>query len=423
MSGTWSTGRDGGGSAGARRRLALALVGGALVVGLIVVSRRVVEPLHARGWWPGATALIGSLAAVADQPARMLLHRLAPGAMAFSGRAALALAFVLYTGMTFGFLLLGSMRVSRLGGPGHRRGVSSGDEVAAGVPSPSRRRFMGSAVQQVTGLAVAGGIGYASVVRPRVLKVTRNAFPLRGLPRELSGLRVVQVTDVHHGPWLTTGDLRRIVATANALRPDLVVLTGDYVLHQRVYAEPVVEVLSGLKARIGVVATLGNHDWYESAEALADLFPRAGIPMLDNTRLFVRPDRTLARDADRGLCVAGVGDLWHDRQLYDAALGGVPEAMPRLLLSHNPDVAEDTAFLRSRHRVDLMISGHTHGGQVKLPGVGAMVTYSSFGQKYLHGLVHGPACPVFVCAGVGMSKMPVRIGVPPEIAVFDFVAG
>jgi predicted MPP superfamily phosphohydrolase len=93
--------------------------------------------------------------------------------------------------------------------------------------------------------------------------------------------------------------------------------------------------------------------------------------------------------------------------------------MPRLLLSHNPDAAEDPRFLRARHRVDLMLSGHTHGGQVRLPVVGAPVIPSKYGQKYAAGLVQGPRCPVYVSRGLGLSGLPVRFGVPPEIVLFE----
>jgi len=93
--------------------------------------------------------------------------------------------------------------------------------------------------------------------------------------------------------------------------------------------------------------------------------------------------------------------------------------MPRLLLSHNPDVAEDAKFLTSGHRVDLMLSGHTHGGQVRLPVIGTPVTNSKYGQKYAQGLIEGPACAVYVSRGLGMTAMPIRLGVRAEIALIE----
>jgi len=392
----------------------LAVIAGVAVALFSFGTRKIVQPLHARGWAPRVTSMVDSVAGVAEAPGREVALRFLPARLdRYRSKAAVPLNMAFWTVMMGAWLALGRVRW-----PG--RGQNSRDTSDAVGMIPSRRRFLGHALQGAAAFGAAGALAYGSVWEPRHLRVVRRTFPLRGLPKELDGLRVVQVSDVHHGPWLSEGDLHRIVRTANALQPDLILLTGDYVLHERVYAEPAVRVLSELRAPIGIVAVLGNHDWHESAPTLRAAFPKVGIPMLDNTRLFVRPDRTLVREADVGLCVAGVGDYWHDRQLYDAALGGLPEAMPRILLSHNPDVAEDHRFLACRHRVDLMISGHTHGGQVKLPGVGALVTYSHYGKKYLHGLAQGPACPVHVSAGVGMSKMPVRIGVPPEIVVFEF---
>lgn len=404
-----------------RRALWTAALAGALITGFAVGARKVVQPLHARGWLQPVTSVIDSVAGVVEAPGREIVMRKLPGRLdRFKSKAAVLATFAIWTAAGLGWQGLGAVRVKL---PWNRM-ASRPDEERIGsecAKQASRRWFMSSAVQRAAALGAIGTFGYASVLEPRKLRVTRVTFPLRGLPMELSGLRIVQITDVHHGPWLSSGDLHRIVNAANALKPDLIVLTGDYVLHEKVYALPVVSVLSGLRAPIGVVAVLGNHDWHESAAVLRGAFGRVGIPMLDNTRLFLRPDHVLVRESDAGLCIAGVGDYWHDRQLYDAALGGVPEGMPRVLLSHNPDVAEDRKFLVSGHRVDLMLSGHTHGGQVKIPGVGALVTYSRFGTKYLHGLAQGPACPVLTCAGVGMSKMPVRIGVPPEIVEIRLV--
>ena len=130
------------------------------------------------------------------------------------------------------------------------------------------------------------------------------------------------------------------------------------------------------------------------------------------------PDRRLVAEAREGLALAGVGDLLQDKQDYRQALDGLPAAMPRLLLSHNPDVAEEAGLVRSGLRVDLMLSGHTHGGQLPyLPTV-----RSRYGQKYVRGLVQGPVCPVFVCRGIGMVRLPLRLRVPPEIAVIELRA-
>ena len=132
------------------------------------------------------------------------------------------------------------------------------------------------------------------------------------------------------------------------------------------------------------------------------------------------PDRKLSRDQPGGLCVAGVGDLWEGNPDYAAALNGVPAGHPRLLLSHNPDAAESRRPpAAGQYRVDLMLSGHTHGGQIRLPGLGTPMIPILYGQKYASGLVEGPACTVYVSRGIGTTVMPLRLGVRPEIAVIE----
>jgi hypothetical protein len=168
-----------------------------------------------------------------------------------------------------------------------------------------------------------------------------------------------------------------------------------------------------------VVGVLGNHDWWEGRPQTQRAFERAEIPLIDNGRLFVTTGRTLRPSAASGLCLAGVDDLWEGYPEYHMALDGVPKSMPRILLSHNPDVAEEPRFLADRWRVDLMLSGHTHGGQIRIPGLGTPMIPSRYGQKYASGLVQGPGCPVFVCRGIGTTIMPLRLGVPPEIAVIE----
>jgi uncharacterized protein len=159
---------------------------------------------------------------------------------------------------------------------------------------------------------------------------------------------------------------------------------------------------------------LGNHDYYGDWRLVDAAIRRAGVTVIDNSRVFVDAARTLRAVApESGLCLAGVQDFSEATPDVDAALVGVPGDMPRVMLSHNPDVAE--VCIRPDHRVDLLVCGHTHGGQVILPLVGAMFVPSMFGDKYRHGLVQGPRCPVVISAGVGVTVMPVRFGVPPEL--------
>lgn len=270
------------------------------------------------------------------------------------------------------------------------------------------------------------GAAYACLGQLRAVEITRHRFAIRGLPAPLAGLRVVHLTDLHHGPWMPIDFIRRVVDDANALDPDLIILTGDYVLDSSKFIQPIVDELRRLRGRVGVVATLGNHDWWEDGVQCMRAFEAAGIPLIDNNRLFVTGDRTLSRSvgtADRrhALCVAGFGDLWEGEPNYRSALHDLPETMPRLVLAHNPDTAEHDRLLRWSPRIDLMFSGHTHGGQVSVPGYGPPVTLSRYGQKYASGLVQSPICPVYVSRGIGTTVAPIRFGVRPEIAVFEFM--
>jgi predicted MPP superfamily phosphohydrolase len=265
----------------------------------------------------------------------------------------------------------------------------------------------------------AAGFGYAWLAEPRWFSVTHRVLTIPGLPAALDGLRAVQLTDIHHGPWLSLAYVRQVVEASNALEPDLIFLTGDYVHRSKAYIRPVVEELARLQPKIATLAVLGNHDWWEDAALTRRMFQEAAIPMLDNTRLVLTPERELAPNARSGLALSGVDDLWWGRPNYHQALGGLPPTMPRLLLSHNPDVAEERGLTQNGLRVDFMICGHTHGGQICVPGWGTPMTPSLYGQKYAQGIVQGPVCPVFISRGIGVSMLPLRFGVAPEIAILE----
>lgn len=240
-------------------------------------------------------------------------------------------------------------------------------------------------------------------------------FPLRNLPDELDGLRAVLFSDLHRGPLNSRRYLLRVMDEVNALEPDLVLIAGDFV-EPGGYIEDMARILERL--RPPAFGTLGNHDHWAGREKARRLYP---LTLLDNTRIFLNAQREFTpTPPERGLCLAGIEDLVCNRPDLQAALGDVPEHLPRLLLSHNPDFAEDPRA--AGPRVDLMLSGHTHGGQIRLPWLGAPITFSRYGQKYAAGLVQGPHWPVYVTRGVGNSGLPLRIGVPCELTVLEFVS-
>lgn len=280
-----------------------------------------------------------------------------------------------------------------------------------------RREFLAGAAVGVAGLAT----GSVSMIDPVRLQVIDYTIYLRDLPAALDGVRLVHLTDTHFGPFVSMGYLERAFEKANRLGGDLIVLTGDYIHKTPRSLEPGIRVLGQLKARLGVAAVLGNHDHWEGTEHCKDVFRQIRIPLIDNDRLFLTPEGLSKEPVPgRSLCLAGVGDLWEDEVCYERAVGGVEPEVPRVVLAHNPDVAE---MIQPGTRVDLILSGHTHGGQVRLPLVGVPFSVTNYGKKYLGGICQGPECPVIVGRGVGQSGVPLRLGVPPEIGVITLRRG
>jgi predicted MPP superfamily phosphohydrolase len=277
-----------------------------------------------------------------------------------------------------------------------------------------RRNFL-----KTVGVSALGSLT-AGVVYPfleaKWCRVVRRTIPLPNLPASFRGTTVALLADVHHGPFVPLAYIRHIVSMTNALQPDIIALAGDFVHRHDHYIAPGIATLGKLKGALGRFTVRGNHDNRNyhgthsfralSCAALAD----AKLPDLNNRGIWI--ERGSAR-----LRICGVGDLWTDRQDLGTALGDATERDAVVLLSHNPDFVET---IRDR-RVGLVLSGHTHGGQIVMPGYGAPVVPSRYGQKYLYGLVQGPTCPVFVTRGVGTVTPPVRFRCRPEVVLITLV--
>lgn len=262
--------------------------------------------------------------------------------------------------------------------------------------------------------ATLGMAFYSVLLEPAWLKLRRYEVKIPNLPPELDGFKLAHLSDTHYGPYIGLGHIRRAIGLLNAEKPDLYLLTGDYVHHTPEAIPDGIGVLVECAARLGALAVLGNHDHWEGADACRSEFARHKLRLLDNDRVFLSASGLSDEFSPGSLAVCGVGDLWEDAVDPARALRDVPEDCPRLLLSHNPDVAED---LGPSCRFDLQLSGHTHGGQVSFPGIGATVVPSKYGPKYAGGLVMGPRWPVVVSRGVGMAMLPVRFRVPPEVGL------
>jgi uncharacterized protein len=247
--------------------------------------------------------------------------------------------------------------------------------------------------------AIAGTGAYGFLYARHQLTLTQLALPFRGLPHALDGLRLGLLTDVHRSRWVSHEDAAAAASLLMSERPDLIVLGGDYVTWgDRRYVMPSAEALSGLSAPHGVFAILGNHDDdHDMPAALA----RNGVQVLRDART-----RLMIRGAS--LDLVGIR-FWTKRQADIAPLlrGADPGT---ILLAHDPRRLTEAAALN----VPLVLSGHTHGGQVILPLVGAVAA-----QKFpiLSGIGRRGATTMFVSRGVGTVYVPVRVNCPPEVAI------
>ncbi len=294
-----------------------------------------------------------------------------------------------------------------------------------GCTDLSRRAFLARVGASGTTLGAAGTIAKATVVDPLDIRVVRYTVPITNLPRALDGMRIAHLTDWHVGSRVPLEVLEASTRLALELKPDLIALTGDYVHSNVGQLDALRRVLAPLvapgAARYGVVGVLGNHDYYAGAEEVAGALREMGVSMIDNDRLFLMPDGITGASGE-ALCVAGLADPWMDVPVQERALGGVAHRTPRVVLCHQPDVAEHFGWRAPwAPRADLMLSGHTHGGQVRVPFLGTPIVPSHYGQRYAGGLVEGPHFPVIVSRGIGMSLLPIRFGVPPEVGEITLV--
>jgi hypothetical protein len=251
-----------------------------------------------------------------------------------------------------------------------------------------------------TGVGViTGGSLYGAGYERHHLVVTEARLPVAGLPEAFDGLRIALITDIHHSAFVPTADVMRAVALANAQRPDLVVLGGDYVtLSDRAYMEPVAELLGPLSAPLGVYAIIGNHD---DERVMPAALKRYGIAVLKDQRT------TITRRGE-GLEIAGVR-FWTDTLRTVAPVVGGAKG-PVLLLAHDPRRLLEAADLG----VPAVLSGHTHGGQIVIPGLGALAA-----RKYPVAWGNGSRknTQIFVSRGVGTVYVPIRLNCPPEVAM------
>jgi predicted MPP superfamily phosphohydrolase len=275
----------------------------------------------------------------------------------------------------------------------------------------TRRQFLGGLAAAPL-VAVSATATYATLIAPHDYQVTETNILIRDLPERFEGFRITQLTDVHHSRIVGLTEVQRVVDLANRTKPDLIVLTGDYTTTYRRFIDPCAEVLGGLTAPEGVWAVLGNHDHYTDPELTTRALVRNHIPVLNNANTRIR------RGPD-AMQLAGIDDWSWNGTDWARAFYGLDRKVPSVLLSHQPTVLD----FDEAQSASLILSGHTHGGQIKLPFIGAPARFVTMDLKYASGLFRRGQTQLYVSRGTGVIGLPVRFGVRPEIAVLRLRRG
>lgn len=287
-----------------------------------------------------------------------------------------------------------------------------------GPKMPERRHFL----EQTASVAVAAPFvagAYGLFYGRLNLETTEQPVRLPRLPKSFDGFRIAQLSDIHIGPFMPADEIRKYVAIANALKPDLIVLTGDYVTFDPNTQQAVVEALSGVRAPYGVYGCLGNHDaWARVEDSITALFRQAGIRIL-------RGESVPVTSHGESFNLIGV-DFQSERRFGPSPavphlLGNIEGLISRdqvnILLSHNPDTFDRAAGMG----IDLSMAGHTHGGQAALEFISPELAPSRLVTPYVAGLFQKPGGQLYVNRGIGTIFVPIRIGAPPEITVYKLV--
>ena len=275
--------------------------------------------------------------------------------------------------------------------------------------SRSRKIIRGTALSL---LLLLLGVGvWSFFIEPNRLVIHQETIQIDNWPKDLSGLRIAVISDIHTGAaFIDDKKLRKIVARTNQLNPDLIVLLGDYMTgnswhSHRVEPEVTAAALKDLRAPLGVYSVLGNHDWWYNGKKVRAALEQNGIPVLDDEVAEIKWRNS-------SFWVVGLADLWTRPQHIQETLGKVPDGSTTVAITHNPDI-----FPRLPRNVSILLAGHTHGGQVKIPFIGRPVEPSDFGERYAAGHVFENGHHLFVTTGIGTSILPIRFGVPPEIVL------
>jgi predicted MPP superfamily phosphohydrolase len=277
---------------------------------------------------------------------------------------------------------------------------------------PTRRQFLYTGAAAAIGAAGLGTDGYFESYR---LQLRKLEIPLRRLPHQFDGFTIVQLSDFHYEEEFSAFPIRRSVDMVNKLRPDLVVFTGDFVTvpmfrfashAARTSANaafPCAQILSGIKARLGAFAILGNHDAYSNPALVISALRAHGITVIKNASVPIEHGGVR-------FWLAGIDDALEGQPDLGAAIEKVPAGEPIILLAHEPDFADEAALTP----VDLQLSGHSHGGQIWIPGLGAP-WLPLLARNYPRGFYKIENMVLYTNVGIGTIRAPIRINCVPEV--------
>jgi predicted MPP superfamily phosphohydrolase len=285
------------------------------------------------------------------------------------------------------------------------------------LPFVTRRRFL----QVAAGVAVTGAVALGEdsiLLEPNRPIVRSIEVTLVRLPAAFDGFTIAQLSDFHYDEYFSATPIRAAVEIVNNLHPDLVVLTGDFVtvppFHRRFHtgkravraAEPCASLLSGLHSRLGTASVLGNHDVDSDPRRIIEILHSHGLPVLRNRSIPIE-------QGGSRIWLCGLDSIWEGNPDMDLALRGVPAEEMVVLLAHEPDFADEAAY----YPVDLQLSGHSHGGQIWLPGIGAP-WLPTLAKRYPRGLYRIGPLTLYTNVGLGTIRLPIRLNCPPEVTLF-----
>jgi uncharacterized protein len=251
---------------------------------------------------------------------------------------------------------------------------------------------------------------YAHKIEPNWFEITQHEIALPQLDQAFDGYRIVQISDLHAGDGTTRTQLEHVVAAVNAQNPDLVVITGDHITRIPKQHLDLLDTLAQLHPRDRTISIFGNHDVYSNPALLGQVLRKAGITLLENTIY------TLNRHGAT-LHIAGVGDVFYEQAKLDRVLAQLPTTGAAIMLAHEPDFADQTA---ATGRFGLQLSGHSHGGQIRIPFFSGYVPLLA--EKYPRGRYQVGKMIQYTNRGIGISKLYARFNCRPEISVFNLVA-